>query len=82
MDIRFTIICAGIPVVLGALIMGFTDLVWLPWVFFVVGVSTALLLNWLWIASLIGFLASGLLLLAVYHYEPRFTEILLKTVFP
>ena len=81
MDIRFTIICAGIPVVLGALIMGFTDLVWLPWVFFVVGVSIALLLNWLWIASLIGLLVSGLLLLAVYLYESRFLEILLKTVF-
>jgi hypothetical protein len=77
--IKVTITVAVLLAILGAVIMGLTDLFWTPIFFFALAISIALF-NASIRVGLIGLGVSAGLYVVVYFVEPRWLQVLLAEI--
>jgi len=77
---KISLTAGSIPIIIGALIMGLTDLIICPWFFFVLGGSLFPLCNKIFKFGFIG-LGISLVLFSIAHFaEPEWLEVFLEVL--
>ena len=82
MGVQVTLSIAGglVPILFGAIVMGLTDLFWVPMFFFVLGISIILLINKVFPIAWVVLGISAILYVVVYFAEPQWLSRLLAQI--